>query len=626
MKIENLKVNGFGKLENKEINFSNGINVIQGNNEAGKSTLLKFITSMFYGTARTKNGKNISDFEKYKPWRKEEYSGKITYTLDNNEEYEVYREFKKKSPIIYDEQKNDITKNYPIDKNKDSMFFIEQTGITEENFFASCVAEQEGVRLSSNMKNSIIQKLSNIVSSGSEYISYKKTLDKLNKRQLEEIGSSRSAGRPLNLVEEEIEKKEAEKKQIEIYKDKKYQVENEKENIKTDIQENRTILDLLRQQKINLEKTQLEKEKIKIFEQALEKEEENQEKIKKEIEELNNERQENLKTNKIGYYISILAIIVITVLAVAIKQYLILSLNAIPVIGLITTASIQNKKKKEIKRNSKKMYQEKTNLEEELEKIKKECLKKQQEIEEKKAEIFEKQKQEEKNIIKNFINKIDEETIQDILSTKYENIVEFIDEKEREQTEFKITEKTIEVDNQSIIKKLEDLVEIDEELENLYEKKDELLQLNNMYEMVKEQIEKSYQEMKENITPDFIEELKNILKKVTNGKYENIYLDNENNLLIEIEGGQYMPIDMLSSGTVDLIYLALRISAAKEISKETMPIIMDESFAYYDKERMTEILEYLSELENIQILIFTCSDREEKILEKEAIKYSKIEL
>ena len=581
---------------------------------------------MFYGTARTKNGKNISDFEKYKPWGKEEYSGKITYTLDNNEEYEVYREFKKKSPIIYDEQKNDITKNYQIDKNKDSMFFIEQTGITEENFFASCVAEQEGVRLSSNMKNSIIQKLSNIVSSGSENISYKKTLDKLNKRQLEEIGSSRSAGRPLNLVEEEIEKKEAEKKQIEIYKDKKYQVENEKENIKTDIQENRTTLDLLRQQKINLEKIQLEKEKIKIFEQALEKEEENQEKIKKEIEELNNERQENLKTNKIGYYISILAIIVITVLAVAIKQYLILSLNAIPVIGFIVTASIQNKKKKEIKRNSKKLYQEKTNLEEELEKIKKECSKKQQEIEEKKAEIFEKQKQEEKNIIKNFINKIDEETIQDILSTKYENIVEFIDEKEREQTEFKITEKTIEVDNQSIIKKLEDLVEIDEELENLYEKKDELLQLNNMYEMVKEQIEKSYQEMKENITPDFIEELKNILKKVTNGKYENIYLDNENNLLIEIEGGQYMPIDMLSSGTVDLIYLALRISAAKEISKETMPIIMDESFAYYDKERMTEILEYLSELENRQILIFTCSDREEKILEKEAIKYSKIEL
>lgn len=626
MKIENLKINGFGKLEDRKIDFSDGINVIQGNNEAGKSTLLKFITSMFYGTSRNKNGKNISDFDKYKPWGKDEYSGKITYTLDNGEEIEVYRDFKKKSPIIYDEQKNDITRNYSIDKNKDSMFFVEQTGITEENFFASCVAEQEGVRLSQNMKNSIIQKLSNIVSSGNENISYKKTIDKLNKRQLEEIGNARSTGRPLNIIEKEIEDKEIEKKEIEAYKDKKYKVENEKENIKVDIQENRNILDLLRQQKINLEKTQLEKEKIKIFEQALEKEVESQEKIKREIEKLNDERYENLKNNKIGYYISILAIIAITVLAVILKQYLIFALNVIPVVSLIVTVVKRNKKKKEIKRNSKKLYQLRTNLEDELEKIEKECLNRKKEVEEKKAEIFEKQKQEEKNIIKHFINKIDEETIQDILSTKYENIVEFIDEKEREQTEFKITEKTIEVDNQSIIKKLEDLVEIDEELENLYEKKDELLQLNNMYEIVKEQIEKSYQEMKENITPDFIEELKNILKKVTKGKYENIYLDNENNLLIEVEDGQYMPVDMLSSGTVDLIYLSLRISAAKEISKETMPIIMDESFAYYDKERMTEILEYLSRLENRQILIFTCSDREEKILEKEEIKYSKIEL
>ena len=67
---------------------------------------------------------------------------------NNNEEYELYREFKKKSPIIYDKQKNDITKQYQIDKNKENMFFVEQTGVTEENFFASCVAERENVKLS----------------------------------------------------------------------------------------------------------------------------------------------------------------------------------------------------------------------------------------------------------------------------------------------------------------------------------------------------------------------------------------------------------------------------------------------------------------------------------------------
>ncbi len=626
MKIKSLKINGFGKLENKEIEFTEGINIIKGNNEAGKSTLLKFISAMFYGTAKTKNGKPISDFEKYKPWEKEEYSGKLKYILDNEQEYEIYREFKKKSPIIYDEQKNDISKVYQIDKNKENMFFVEQTGVTEENFFSSCVAEQENVKLSNNMKNSIIQKLSNIVTSGSENVSYKKAIDKINKRQLEEIGSQRSSGRPINIIENEIEKKEQEKKEIEKYKDRKYQVENKKETIKIDLAENKEILNLLRQQKINLEKTQLENEKIKIFEQALQKDEKEKQRIEQEIEKLENQRQEKFKSNKIGYYISIMAMIIITIISIVIKKYIVLLINVIPVIAMVTSIIIQNKKKNILKKNSKKMHQEKSNLEDELEKVKKELESQETEIKNKKAEILEAQRKEEEKIIQKFIGKIEEETIQDILSTRYENIVEFIDEKEREQTEYKITERTIEVDNENVIKKLEDLVEIDEELENLYEKKDELEQLNNIYEIVKKEIENSYREMKENITPEFINELKKILNKATQGKYNNIYLDNDNNILIEVDSGKYMPVEMLSTGTIDLIYLALRISASKEISKETMPIIMDESFAYYDKNRMKEILKYLNELENRQILIFTCSDRESDILEKENIKYTQIQL
>jgi len=626
MKIENLKINGFGKLEDKEIEFSNGINIIQGNNESGKSTLLKFITSMFYGTSKNKNGKIIPDFERYKPWSKEDYSGKMTYVLDNNEEYELYREFKKKSPIIYDKQKNDITKQYQIDKNKENMFFVEQTGVTEENFFASCVAEQENVKLSTSMKNSIVQKLSNIVTSGSENSSYKKAIDKINKKQLEEIGSQRSSGRPLNLVESEIEKKEEEKKEIEKYQDKKYQVESKKEDLKVDLEENKIVLDLLRQQKRNLEKIQLEQEKIKIFKQTAERTKNEKEEIEQKIKNINTERQDSYKTKKIGYYLSILVILIITAISIATKIYPLIIANVIPIIYCIIKLISHNKKKQKIKINSKKLYQEKALLEEQLDKIEKEYKIKQDEIQEKQDKVNAIQRQEEAEITKNFLGKVDEETIQDILSTKYENIVEFIDEKEREQTDFKITEKTIEVDNENVIKKLEDLVVLDEELENLYEKKDELLQLSNAYEMVKEEIEKAYQEMKENITPDFIEELKNILATVTDEKYTNIYLDNDNNLLIEVENGQYMPVEMLSTGTIDLIYLALRISAAKEISSETMPIIMDESFAYYDNNRMKEILKYLANLDNRQILIFTCSKREEDILKSENIEFNKVNL
>ncbi len=626
MKIENLKINGFGKLENKEIEFSDGINIITGKNESGKSTLLKFITSMFYGASKNKNGKLIPDFDKYKPWNTEEYSGRITYNLDNGEQYEIYREFKKKSPIIYNESKDDITKKYQIDKNKENTFFREQTGITEENFFSTSISEQENVKLSNSMKNEVIQKLSNIVTTGSESTSYEKAIEKLNKKQLEEVGNKRSVGRPINQVEEEIEKIEEEKKTVETYKNKKYQVEEEKQTLKTDLEDNEVILDLLRRQKINIEKTELEKQKNNIFKKVLEENIENQNRIQEKIKNVIEERKEDLKSNKIVYIIAIIMIIVITIPSIILKKYIMLILNIIPIISMIFYLTKKHKKKLKIKKSGKKAYQERAILEEELQRLKEDYNKKEKEIQKREEEILLEQKNNEGRITIEFLNKIDQEIIEDILSTKYENIVEFIDEKEREKAEYKITEKTIEVDNENIIKKLEDLVEMDEKLENLYEKKDDLLQLNNMYEMAKEEIQNAYQEIKENITPEFMEELKNILSDVTNGKYNEAYLDSENNILIETENGKYMPVEMLSTGTIDLIYLALRISAVKEITKENMPIVLDESFAYYDDERMTKILEYLSKINEHQILIFTCSEREKNILKEKNIQHKIIEI
>ncbi len=45
---------------------------------------------------KNKMEKQYQTFDKYKPWEKEEYSGKLNYTLDDGNEYEIYREFKKK--------------------------------------------------------------------------------------------------------------------------------------------------------------------------------------------------------------------------------------------------------------------------------------------------------------------------------------------------------------------------------------------------------------------------------------------------------------------------------------------------------------------------------------------------
>ena len=57
-----------------------------------------------------------------------------------------------------------------------------------------------------------------------------------------------------------------------------------------------------------------------------------------------------------------------------------------------------------------------------------------------------------------------------------------------------------------------------------------------------------------------------------------------------------------------------------------MPIILDEVFAYYDNDRLENILKFISENYSNQILIFTCSDREKQALDNLKIKYNFIEL
>lgn len=57
MIIEELKIGKYGIFENKTFNFSSGVNVIEGENESGKSTIADFIRFVFYGT-EGKKGRN----------------------------------------------------------------------------------------------------------------------------------------------------------------------------------------------------------------------------------------------------------------------------------------------------------------------------------------------------------------------------------------------------------------------------------------------------------------------------------------------------------------------------------------------------------------------------------------
>ena len=266
MKINKIKINSYGKLKNKEINLENGINLIYGKNESGKSTLLKFIVNSFYGISKNKKGKEYSDFERYMPWVGEEFSGKIEYELNNQNKYEVYRDFKKKNPKIFNEKMEDISKEFNIDKTKGNEFFYEQTKIDEELFLSTVVVGQQEVRLGKQEQNILVQKIANLVGTGDDNISYKRAADRMNRRQLDEIGTERSREKPINRVAKKIQELQNQKQELEQYENFKYEIEENKNNLKEEILNLEHENNLLKEMKNIKEKENLEKEKIKIKE------------------------------------------------------------------------------------------------------------------------------------------------------------------------------------------------------------------------------------------------------------------------------------------------------------------------------------------------------------------------
>ena len=226
------------------------------------------------------------------------------------------------------------------------------------------------------------------------------------------------------------------------------------------------------------------------------------------------------------------------------------------------------------------------------------------------------------------LEKIYKEEISKIkVKTNINNLVNDINEKQIKINEQTIKLHTLEIDKNNIMPKLEKLVNIEEELENLKEEKVELEEKRNNIKRAIEYLEIAYSKMKEQITPRFTEELSNVMERISGGKYKKVAINTSENIVVEGTNGEYINAENLSIGTIDQLYLALRLATVKEITKENMPILLDETFAYYDEERLKNILKYFAyEYKEKQIILFTCTDREKQILDNMDLKYNYIEL
>ena len=72
-------------------------------------------------------------------------------------------------------------------------------------FLATSISLQQEVKIGKNIKSMLLQKISNMLGTGQDNISYKETMDKLNKLQLEKIGTERTKERPINIINKKYE-------------------------------------------------------------------------------------------------------------------------------------------------------------------------------------------------------------------------------------------------------------------------------------------------------------------------------------------------------------------------------------------------------------------------------------
>ena len=128
---------------------------------------------------------------------------------------------------------------------------------------------------------------------------------------------------------------------------------------------------------------------------------------------------------------------------------------------------------------------------------------------------------------------------------------------------------------------------------------------------------------KEEVMEQLLEKSSKALYQITKGKYQKMILELHEEPCVW-DGNRSLKLFQLSTGCVDQVYLALRIGLQELfLGEETLPLMFDDAFVYFDEKRLERLLLFLKDL-NRQVLIFTCHKRELRILEKHQISYEKI--
>lgn len=111
--------------------------------------------------------------------------------------------------------------------------------------------------------------------------------------------------------------------------------------------------------------------------------------------------------------------------------------------------------------------------------------------------------------------------------------------------------------------------------------------------------------------PETLAEASTYLNRLTEGRYRRIWTPlSEDNLRVDTKDGESLPLDVLSQGTREAVFISLRLALAAAYARRgaLLPLVLDDVLVNFDARRAEAAAEVLRDFANSghQMLLFTC--------------------
>ena len=668
MRIRHLDIAHFGKFHDKQIELAPGINIIYGPNEAGKSTVHSFIGCMFFGAERLRGrgaGKDI--YSRFQPWEGSgAYAGSMSFSFGDRS-YRIIRDFQKDSTqsLIIDEDTGKTAAEGP-----DAISEV-IGGFTREKYRNTISAGQLSMKTDESFAAGMRSYLANLSMSASEEVDIDKAL-KVLKSEKSKVSARVSAGR----VSEEISRAESLRTEIAREEDLRKELagldetcklqeeqiavlQKEYEEAVREDQSSRAAAIRLIQENNDIA-VQYREKKAVLARRAQTGIHADEGTIRTAIVEHQNRQQRitDLKYRLAGaqaemdgsafralaFSLPVAALALFFLLMggnVGIpekaRQVLALMIGAVAaLIFLISLLSAFRKRSK-----TQRLEAEIASLEEAQQALLagfgvSSVQDLQQGAASAASDIREEQRlRRELAQLRERYNAL-QEPLRPYLERYGESLSLDSDAGTEQQEKIAALQEQLQENQkrcgqiewqlEQIREKRGQLEMLDEQLlEKKNAKKEDLEQLQAI-ELSIRTIKEITSEIHGSFGADLNEEVSRLFALISDGEHGRILLDDKYRLLVD-DGGQPVPVGQMSAGTQDQIYFSVRLAVSRIFFEENMPLILDDSFALYDDERLARTLRWLGERSGFtQILLFTCHHREAEILARTGIPFTLHEL